>query len=64
MLKKELNQKVELIYSDQAVMIIESLKDFDYEKFEADFFKQIIVGDQTIWRYLIEQKLKEKEGTK
>jgi hypothetical protein len=62
MLKRILKKEIELMYSDQSVMIIEQIKGFDYNKFEEEYFNQIIIGDQTIWKYLIEKASKMKEG--
>jgi hypothetical protein len=62
MLKRELKKTIPIVYSDQAMMIIESLKDFDFEKFEAEVFNELVVGDRHIWEWLITKKRKEKEG--
>jgi heme/copper-type cytochrome/quinol oxidase subunit 2 len=59
-MRRELKKGIPIIYSEQAVMIIEKLKDFDYDKFEEDYFNQIIIGDQTIWKYIIEKGMETK----
>jgi hypothetical protein len=60
MLRRKLKKEIPIIYSDQAVMIIETLKEFDYDKFERDIFNEIQVGDQTIWKYLMEKGMSNK----
>jgi len=63
-IERELKQETKVIYSDQAMMLIESLKDFDFDKFEKEFLTPIIIGDITISRYILETKTKELQAKK
>jgi hypothetical protein len=56
MRKRTISFPIEITYSKQAEDIIKNLKDFDYDKFERDYLSSIIIGDQTIWRYILEKE--------
>jgi hypothetical protein len=63
-IERELKQGTKVIYTDQAMMIIESLKDFNFDKFETEYLTPIVIGDITISRYILETKTKELQAKK
>lgn len=59
--------KQELKYSEQALVILANMPNFDKEDFEKWFYERLSVGSNNILIYLMEkeaQKLKEEENVK
>jgi hypothetical protein len=44
--------EIDVVYSTQASLLISKLKDFDKEKFEKEYFSQLVVGDKAIIEYI------------
>lgn len=56
-------KKVKLIYTKQAQMILNSMKNMTIEKFEDEWCNEVIIGDKAITAYVIDKaKKKEKEN--
>ena len=47
---------VALSYSDESELLMKAIKNFDIDKFEEEFLKNIPIGSRTILEYIFKNK--------